>query len=54
MYYYSAFRMLKAHEQTINYIDFFPSGDFIITGSGDRTVKLWDIKKQTPVHKYEV
>ena len=49
-----AFRVFKAHDQTIKHVDFYHAGSFISTGSSDRTVKLWDMKQPTPVHKYEV
>ena len=35
--------VLKGHEQDIYSLDYFPSGDKLVSGSGDNTVKIWDV-----------
>ena len=38
-------QLFKGHEGTINSVAFSPDGRSIITGSWDKTAKLWEIKK---------
>jgi WD40 repeat protein len=37
--------LFKGHEGSINSVAFSPDGRSIITGSWDKTAKLWEIKK---------
>jgi WD40 repeat protein len=43
---------LKGHTDTVYAIDFSPDGRFVLTGSGDKTLKLWNVKYQREVHTY--
>src|SRR5262249_33473964 len=38
---------LKGHTGTVNSVAFSPDGQRIVTGSGDRTVRVWDVKTGT-------
>jgi U4/U6 small nuclear ribonucleoprotein PRP4 len=37
---------LKAHEDTVNAVEFHPMGLHIASGSHDRTWRLWDIENK--------
>ena len=39
----------KGHEDNVNTIAFSPRGEFILSGSDDKTLILWDITTQKPV-----
>ncbi len=39
----------EGHLKDINDIDFFPGRRFVVTGSSDKTVKVWDIEKRGEV-----
>lgn len=32
------------HEQDIYSLDFAPAGDFLVSGSGDRSTKVWEME----------
>jgi len=34
---------LKGHRNKIQSVVFSPDGDKIVSGSGDRTIKIWDL-----------
>ena len=33
----------EAHEKSINSVNFSPTGKYIVSGSRDRTIKIWDL-----------
>ena len=35
---------LEGHSNAVNSVYFSPDGQSIVSGSGDRTVKVWDVK----------
>ena len=39
---FQLFRSIVAHMFTINSIEFNPAGTYFLTGSMDKTIKLWD------------
>jgi len=46
---------LEGHEQGVNCIDYYPSGDkpYILSGADDKTVKIWDYQTKSVVHSLE-
>ena len=40
--------MLSGHTAAVNFIDFSPDGTLMATGSGDGTVRLWDMTGDAP------
>jgi general transcriptional corepressor TUP1 len=36
-------RVFKGHQEEVYSIDFFPDGRFIVSGSGDKTVRIWNM-----------
>ena len=38
-------KVLKSHTNTVNDLSFSPDGKFLISGSADKSVKIWDIEK---------
>ncbi|KAJ8903103.1 hypothetical protein NDN08_006418 [Rhodosorus marinus] len=44
---------LPAHAEAILTVQFSPNGADLATGSGDTTVRLWDVSSQTPRRKLE-
>ncbi|XP_026464408.1 LOW QUALITY PROTEIN: protein Notchless-like [Ctenocephalides felis] len=41
---------LPGHAEAVISLSFGPQGDKLASGSGDTTVRLWDILTQTPIH----
>ncbi|KYR00961.1 WD40 repeat-containing protein [Tieghemostelium lacteum] len=48
----SLIKIWKGHEGPINSIDYHSSGVLAVTGSSDRTVKVWDIEKGYCTHNF--
>lgn len=46
---------LEGHEQGVNCVDYYPSGDkpYILSGADDKTVKIWDYQTKSIVHSLE-
>ena len=44
---------LDGHTQSVLDVAFAPNNRFLASCSGDKTVRLWDVKTETPVHKFE-
>mmetsp|Transcript_26385 Transcript_26385/g.72514 ORF Transcript_26385/g.72514 Transcript_26385/m.72514 type:complete len:964 (-) Transcript_26385:2476-5367(-) len=46
---------LDGHENGVNCIDYYPSGDkpYILSGSDDQTVKIWDYQTKSIVHSLD-
>lgn len=42
---------LVAHEQSVNAVIYSPDGDFIISGSSDKTIIVWDVKNQREIRR---
>lgn len=42
--------VLRGHEQDIYSLEFSRDGRILVSGSGDRTVRVWDWAADTPVH----
>jgi glucose repression regulatory protein TUP1 len=47
-------QVFSGHEQDIYSLDFARSGNYIASGSGDRSVRLWDIKKGQAVLNLQI
>jgi U4/U6 small nuclear ribonucleoprotein PRP4 len=41
---------IPAHSSLISSIKFIGNGDFLVTGSYDSTIKIWDGLDMSPVH----
>lgn len=41
---------LSGHSSPILCSSFSPTGNLLITGSGDKTARIWDIETETPLH----
>ncbi|KAL7677209.1 hypothetical protein ACOME3_003449 [Neoechinorhynchus agilis] len=44
---------LAGHKEVILTIRFSPDNNYLATGSGDSTVRIWDTQTETPLHKLE-
>ena len=44
------FSSLPGHAEAVISVSFSPDGCHVASGSGDTTVRFWDILTQTPVH----
>jgi WD40 repeat protein len=38
---------LVGHTDWINWVEFSPNGLYIVSGSSDSTLKIWDVKNRT-------
>lgn len=45
---------LEGHTEAVLNVSFSPDGKRLATGSGDTTVRLWDLNSQTPSHTLKV
>ena len=43
----------KGHEGDINAVKWFPDNNAFVTGSDDQTIRLWDIKCNRQLNKYQ-
>ena len=41
----------EAHSDCINSVAFSPDGTKIVSGSGDKTIKVWDVGVQEPSNR---
>lgn len=39
-------RTLTGHRDAVRCVDFHPYGDFLVSGSSDSSIKLWDSRKR--------
>jgi platelet-activating factor acetylhydrolase IB subunit alpha len=39
----SCIRTLSGHEHTISCIEFTPNGDFLVSASRDKSIKVWEV-----------
>ena len=44
------FSSLPGHAEAVISVSFSPDGCHVASGSGDTTVRFWDILTQTPIH----
>ncbi|MEL6438065.1 MAG: hypothetical protein AAFQ80_02245, partial [Cyanobacteria bacterium J06621_8] len=42
----------NGHQDYVISVEFSPGGKYIVSGSDDKTVKLWDVKNQSLVHTF--
>ena len=45
--------VFDAHEMSVNSLAFSLDGQYIVSGSSDKTVKLWDVKNQVLLHTFD-
>ena len=46
--------MLAGHAEAVLAVQFSPNGRYMASGSGDTTVRLWDLATGTPLHTLKV
>ena len=44
------FQHFSGHKEAVVSVSFSPNGEVLASGSGDTTVRLWDVHTQTPQH----
>jgi WD40 repeat protein len=44
------FSSLPGHSEAVISVSFSPDGRHLASGSGDTTVRFWDVLTQTPIH----
>ena len=42
----------NGHQDSVKSVGFSPDGNYLVSGSDDNTVKLWDVKNQSLVHTF--
>ncbi|EFN86339.1 Notchless protein-like protein 1 [Harpegnathos saltator] len=52
-FYIAPLELLKRHKEAVISVAFSPDGKHLASGSGDTTVRFWDIYTQTPYHTCE-
>ena len=40
---YECIRTLQGHDHNVSSVCFMPSGDFIVSSSRDKTIKMWEV-----------
>lgn len=45
-------RNLAGHQVNTCTLQYHPYGEFIVSGSGDTTMKVWDVRKKTCIQTY--
>jgi WD40 repeat protein len=45
---------LEGHKNFIEYVQFFPTGAFLASGSADKTIKFWDLESRTEISSFEI
>jgi katanin p80 WD40 repeat-containing subunit B1 len=46
-------RTLTGHKATIRCLDIHPYGDFVVSGSADTLVKVWDVRRKGCIFTYK-
>jgi len=40
---YECLKTMHGHDHNISSVDFLPSGDYLVSGSRDKTIKMWEV-----------
>lgn len=43
---------MSGHREECLALDFHPFGEFFASGGADRSLKLWDLRQKSCIHKY--
>lgn len=40
---YECFKTMLGHDHNVSSVSFVPAGDFVLTASRDKTIKMWEV-----------